>query len=551
MRVRTTAPLLLVIACSGIPPALADCCSSLLDCAATVVTEGLSCEVETLLSTTRTLVTVIQNLGDEVTGRTQSAEQSARNFVTETINTMQSQSQQSATDLATAQTQAATIYRQEMAPTATASLAAGHAQGDVSAPTPTPSSPAAAAPLSEFANHRPANAPHAASSGPTSELALHAATNAPEQLAPHGKYADAFARGVKEITALKGAGDTDLKEVNQYLLKAQQSEGPGVAAANTLAGALTAPITDMTSELTSLLENPLKAYDPSARVNSIEDSIKSHLDVNIQTMIQDITAGPTQQFIAATPAFDDLGGNAAGAKAISTAMERLYKSRTPAAAEALYALLPRQEYAGLTSKAAVTGRLNTSNGQRMSSGAITSRIETFKRHALLPVKLPNFDPVHSAVARYKVQRAEAQSNRTPAMVQTYRSNFSHQMDGALAGKTPADVAAERDQLIAQARTRFAKDPNTENGVIALIRSEAEKHATTKFAGPGSSVPTAPATSVHSQPGLVAASVPAAVAPPMTTGSPAAPHVVAAIKAEVAVKKPPAAKNPAQAPVAQK
>jgi hypothetical protein len=38
---------------------------------------------------------------------------------------------------------------------------------------------------------------------------------------------------------------------------------------------------------------------------------------------------------------------------------------------------------------------------------------------------------------------------------------------------------------------------------------------------------------------------------MTTGAPAAPHVVTAIKAEVAVKKLPAEKNPAQAPATQK
>ena len=44
---------------------------------------------------------------------TQSAENSARQSVTDTINTMQSQSQQSATDLAAAQSQAQVIYSEE------------------------------------------------------------------------------------------------------------------------------------------------------------------------------------------------------------------------------------------------------------------------------------------------------------------------------------------------------------------------------------------------------------------------------------------------------
>jgi hypothetical protein len=47
MTIRRTGPLLSVIACGGTSPALADCCSNVLDCAATVETEGLSCEVET------------------------------------------------------------------------------------------------------------------------------------------------------------------------------------------------------------------------------------------------------------------------------------------------------------------------------------------------------------------------------------------------------------------------------------------------------------------------------------------------------------------------
>ena len=628
MKIRKTGTLLIVIviAC-GISPALADCCSNVLDCAATVVTEGLSCEVETLLSTIKTLMTVIQNLGDDVTGKTQNAQQSARKFVSDTINTIQSQSQQNASDLAAAQTQAETIYREEMAPTATGSLATGHAQNDVPASVRMPSSPGAPAPLSELANHTAANAPHAASSAPMSALAndsaahvpvvaqsgtpgiglqkssvnvgTQATTNAESQLAPHGKYADAFARGVKEITALKGTGDTDLNQVNQYLVMAQQSEGPGVAAANTLAGALTAPITDMTSELTSMLENPLKAYDPTAHVNSIEQDIESHLNVNIQTMIQDITAGPTQQFIAAMPAFADLGGNAVDAKAIAAAMDRLYKSRTPAAAEALYELLPQQQYAGLTSRAAATGRLNTPNGQRMSSGAIDSNIVRFKQQALLPVKLPNFDPIHTAVAQYQAQRAEAQSNRTSSMVQTYRSNFSHQMDGLLAGKTPAGIVSQRDQLIAQARTRFSKDPNTGNGVIALISSEADKHGARQSSVPVPSAPamttaaaaksapapiTSPAaamTSVKPQTGLAPAAtssvapvigapsqpkVPtwgttpawnpgatagaptaAAGASAMTTGAPVAPHAVTAIKPAIPLKSIQPVQRPAQQP----
>jgi hypothetical protein len=41
-----------------------------------------------------------------------------------------------------------------------------------------------------------------------------AVTSAESQLAPGGKYADAIARGVKEITALNGTRDADVNQVN-------------------------------------------------------------------------------------------------------------------------------------------------------------------------------------------------------------------------------------------------------------------------------------------------------------------------------------------------
>ena len=52
MTIRKTVPLLLVVAAGGVSsPVLADCCSGLLSCAATVVTYGVSCEIQTLIDT--------------------------------------------------------------------------------------------------------------------------------------------------------------------------------------------------------------------------------------------------------------------------------------------------------------------------------------------------------------------------------------------------------------------------------------------------------------------------------------------------------------------
>jgi len=107
MKIRKTSPLLIVIVLmfGGISPALADCCSSLFDCAAAAVTDGLSCELETIVSTIKSLVNIVNNTIQDVDGQTQAAERSARQLVSDTINSMQSTSQQSAADLVQAKTQ--------------------------------------------------------------------------------------------------------------------------------------------------------------------------------------------------------------------------------------------------------------------------------------------------------------------------------------------------------------------------------------------------------------------------------------------------------------
>ena len=44
---------------------MADCCSDVFSCAAAVVTDGLSCEVEAIVNTVKDLITGVQNIINE------------------------------------------------------------------------------------------------------------------------------------------------------------------------------------------------------------------------------------------------------------------------------------------------------------------------------------------------------------------------------------------------------------------------------------------------------------------------------------------------------
>jgi hypothetical protein len=493
MKTRISGPLALALLAGGMSsPVLADCCSSFWSCAATVVTEGVSCEVQTIIDTIKGLVTEVTNFGNDITGITSEKEQGARLYVSNTISTMQSQSQQGDADLAAALSQATTIYTEEKTIIAYKATTA-NTQNLQEAATPAVSGPPHTEIAQVTSEKSPSGAPRsmmaqrsqditpAPVSGSSmlqkSTISSAAQINPSAELvaAPHGTYADAFLRGQKQIAVLKATGDTDLSRVNQYLAQAQSSEGPGVAAADTIAGAMESPVTAIMSQLSSMLAHPLDAFDPSSMVDDMEKTITTGMSSNIPQMITDITAGPNQAFGAAQPTYDDLLANAEAAQQLAAAMDNLYRLRDAAAATALYALLPKVEYAGVTSKATVRASAATF-GQRQSYALVAANNAVAKQKLLVVVTPPSLAKIHTLIVQFKAQRAQGKASLPQSTLVAYKSNFSGQLNSLFNNKSPAAIAAQRDQLIAQARTQFAKDPTTENGVIALLNSEAAKRS---------------------------------------------------------------------------
>jgi hypothetical protein len=65
----------------------------------------------------------------------------------------------------------------------------------------------------------------------------------------------------------------------------------------------------------------------------------------------------------------------------------------------------------------------------------------------------------------------------PRVVDDDPLEFSNKLNSYLTGKTPAEIAAQRDSLIAEARKHFANDPKTRDAVINLLSSETAKRST--------------------------------------------------------------------------
>ncbi len=61
-----------------------------------------------------------------------------------------------------------------------------------------------------------------------------------------------------------------------------------------------------------------------------------------------------------------------------------------------------------------------------------------------------FEGLSTRMEKYEAVHATVRTNRS--WLPTYRSNFSAKLDASMSGKTPAQIAAMRDSLVAVART---------------------------------------------------------------------------------------------------
>ena len=251
-----------------------------------------------------------------------------------------------------------------------------------------------------------------------------------------------------------------------------------------------------------MLSHPLEAFDPSSMVDDMESSLTTAMSADIPQMIADITTGPQAAFDASGPSFDDLQMTAESAQKLAAAMATLYRDRTPAAATAVYSLLPQQSYAGMSTKP-MSRTVAANFGQRLSYASLATNNTAAKKKLLVVTMPASMAKIHTLLAQYKTQRAQGKSPLSQALMVNYQSSLTSQLNGYFNGKSATAIASQRDQLIAQVRTKYATDPTTANGVIALLNSEAARRGAATNATatvspiPGQPVPTLASQSISS------------------------------------------------------
>ncbi len=471
-------------------PAFADCCDSIIDCAATVATDGVSCAIQEFIDSIKDLASFVQNLLDQASGATSSATRGAEAAVMSTINDMTAETSQNAKALRASEGQGSQLASKEAqfkilaaktvnnvptvnampkpaAPPATTRPMA--ARRVAPAPPPPPTNPTRATLNNPNAAPVHLSAPK---SSPTMTAPLAAAGPTTVPLAaPARAFLDEMSRASAEISKEKAAGDQNASTVMRFMAQARQSEGSGMKSANQIAdAAVAAPFRNMLNQLTSLLTHPGDLTSPKSAIEAMANSIMGNLNVSIDQVIDAITSGPNQAFQAAQPSYTKLQSHAERATAIATAMDVLYRDRSQAAANALEKLLPKVAAVATENKYAT---FSSNLARHLAYPAAMAKFATSKQQVKATF-MKRFDGLSTRMTKYEGVRAKARNNRSSVV--TYRTNFSAKLDASMKGKTPAQITAMRDSLVAVTRTTYANDPKTRDAVINLLSSESAKRA---------------------------------------------------------------------------
>jgi hypothetical protein len=532
----------LILSAPVVPPASADCCSDVLSCAATVATGGLSCVIQTLISTVTNLVTQVTNLRNSISSQLQTVAQGAQQALNTAAGQLGSEAQNVSAMNRQVITQAGQILNAELNPGATASTGtsgSGSVSGsgkDVGASgAKSGQSGSGSSPFHGATGGSPANTGSGASmgkggAGPTAGLGGAGSTNGLS-----GSDSSIGAGTTKSGGSQSGAGrDTGTTSTNsssgttnsggagiavsgdtiaksnaitpgqmaanptdilnaikaaQQFVSAQQNGidqqlqtvGHQVQLANQISlndlqvginlgnQAALAPLDTLKNYLQSLLANPSQIFDPTSMVDATMDTIVNNLSNTFDQVTNAVTKDASTALQMAQAPLTLMQQQLAADQAIEAAMDALHRERNRGALDALNNLLPHSNSQGGGSPAQAT--TSSSGGVAVNYTTVMSTFVATRQNVVARPK-QQIQVLSASIAQLKSIRMQAKA--TVSAMPTYQSNFARQLDSYFAGKSSADAAKVRDQLIAQARARFASDPKTRDAVIQLLTGESNK-----------------------------------------------------------------------------
>ena len=448
------------------------CCDDAWSCIAAVATGGLSCAIENLVNSIRSMIQNVNHLVSTLAQQATDIVNLARNELGGAANDLRNLASQAESDFNGAVHLAQTIVDEESRPITMKVAPMGlAARGAATSVAPLP--PGAVAGTGTAASRSGVAGSKALPPGPgISPPGAAGATLAINLPADQKDILDAVKRAQAALGGFRPEVVNPLNSVRQFASQAEQQALAAASSAGHIAeSVLLAPLRTLGTVLQDLVSHPERIFDPS---RIVDDAITSINDQVINTMNQVHDAVMSQAKatldLARKPIQDALDRSAVSKK-VADAMDRLHKQRNKGSLDALNGLIP---HASLPSSQLVlhmaafthasglaTVDLNTHNAKvavpfnRVAASKLTAKTmgtqmgsslkkpwQDFKRLQTAPVKIvPEAKP-----------RADAEFQRR------------------FAGKSPQEAEAEKRAMLAEARTRFAKDPATLQKVLDLIEA---------------------------------------------------------------------------------
>ena len=281
---------------------------------------------------------------------------------------------------------------------------------------------------------------------------------------------DAELRAKDAIESLKQKTNNPLNQVRQFANLAEQQVANAVGTALGIAEqALMSPLRALENVLNDLIAHPEKILNPNKIVDDAINQVTNQVNATLNQIFDAVIASARATLNNSNKPLQEALDQAATAKKIADAMQKLEKARTRSTLAGLNAVIPKNPMD--------TPHLVTHVALATHESGITA-LDLRRHKAMVAAPYARLDAAKLTARTVGVQMNSKikgpwqQLQRLKAAPVRLDPSAKTKMDAEIArrfaGKTAAESAAEKRALLTEARAYFAKDPDTLHKVEIII-----------------------------------------------------------------------------------
>ena len=419
--------------------ARAGCCDDFWSCLGAVASAGISCQVQGLIDTVKAMKQLVETVTNDLRTRTGDAIAQAQKAVTDATNDAKQVREQALLALTNA-----TARAHEIANPPKSAMAPAVAAGAMAKP----AGPAVAGPAPQMQVQAPPM------------VAMQQKPADPKSVQDALARADAY---MQETRNKANAVQTDVANAERAAIDAAARH---VRTAQQIGIDLAlAPLNLLRDSLLDLLTHPERIFDPSAQTEADIQRITAEVPALFDRIATEVTQEAIGNLDRVKGNLQQLQDSAAGGNAIVDAMQKVATSRMQSDLDALDRLVPRPPPTSAGMKVLVIPVGISSNHQQIATAL--ARTESAK----LPVVIQHRAVIGDLASKWQSIKVRI---KAPAQIEAASvQKVDHDLGQMFAGKAKSDVDKKKQELLEEAKKRFANDPKTLEKVQRYIEAHAK------------------------------------------------------------------------------